>query len=267
MEGADIRNVHLACMQAHHCRTATMTSLEIRKLEEEHTRIAHRAARYGDLPTLQSIPLTSLMVRISIKEAIRHNQDSAFIYLVNLCRAVWPNNIGYIRDEYFNMAINQGKINIVQYMLDEDHLYKRVRRPSEVSMQIAKSGFVYMMQWWVGKGIVIDKTVLEEAMRYLQVDMTKWIVQNYPDLLKDVHLGTLIVDDWDDIFKEEEKEMIKLLHIWKVDGSYRVVCKTGKCNACKGMEVLDGWWMDGKEYNNMQQWLPKEIDEGPDGDE
>lgn len=55
------------------------------------------------------------------------------------------------------------------------------------------------------------------------------------------------------------REILELLHNYKVQGDYQEDCMRGRCSVCKKCIVGEMWEMDRNEFENTIQWLPREM--------
>lgn len=53
--------------------------------------------------------------------------------------------------------------------------------------------------------------------------------------------------------------MMEVCHEYQVPGNYQLECRLGICIVCKRQAVRELWEMDSSTFENMIQWLPREM--------
>lgn len=60
-------------------------------------------------------------------------------------------------------------------------------------------------------------------------------------------------------FPKQVPEMIELYHMYNIPGAHQVKCREGTCIMCKQFILSDTWMMDTLHFDNIFQWLPREM--------
>lgn len=159
----------------------------------------------------------------------------------------------YLTSRVFRMGMLRSRFDMVKWALIDSpwkfHMDDSTGL-SSVSELCGETTDVRILELIMNTGYKLTNSAFDCAVAFGVIAVARWLCEHgiYPST----------IDIWD-----VDDEYVQLFHDYKIDGPHEIKCEAGTCSVCIAMKqketIQELWEMDVDEYDNVIQWLPREM--------